>query len=123
MDIMDRVITEVLHIMVIFVQWFREILDLDEMIMRFRCTAFPYSRRKMAPVTWVRQSLRRREDRDQYNNLITELYQEDQPTFINFMQMFPGIFTEIEHQLTPDIQRQSTFMWELLSPGLKLVLH
>ena len=61
---MDRVITEVLHIMVIFRQLFREMLELDEMIMRFRRKVVPHWRRK-APLTWVRQWLRRREDRGQ----------------------------------------------------------
>ena len=76
------------------------------MIMRFRRRVLPQRRRKRAPVTWVRQWLRRREDRDQYCNLVAELLQEeDQPAFTNFMWMSPEIFTETEHWLTPDLQQ------------------
>ena len=40
---MDQVITEVLHIMVIFLQLFRKIMNLDDMIMTFRQRVLPQS--------------------------------------------------------------------------------
>ena len=45
------------------------------------------------------------EDRNQYHNLIDELYQEDQPVKENFVQTFPDFFTKIsEPWLTTDNQ-------------------
>ena len=105
--------------MVIFLQLFTKMMDLKDMIMMFRQRVVPQSRRRRAPVTWVSQWLRRREDRIQYHNLVAETYQEDHPAFTNFMRMSPEIFTEIECRLTPVLQRQTTFLKESLSPGLK----
>ena len=102
-----------LKIATLFLRLFSEISDLAEMIMRLRGRVISQPSRR-APVTWVRQWLRRHEDRGQYYNPIAEFYLVDQPTFTNFMQMFLEIFTETEHRLTPDFQRQTTFMRELL---------
>ena len=42
------VITELLHIMVIFLQLFMELMDLDDTIMRFRRRAVPQRRKRRA---------------------------------------------------------------------------
>ena len=68
-------------------------MDFDDMIMSVRRT-FLLQRRR-APVTWVRQWLKRSEDRRQCHNLVAELCEEDQPAFSNFMPISPEIFPEI----------------------------
>ena len=70
----DKVINDLLHIQMIYLILFREILELGELIMRFRQRVVPRRRWGKAPVPWVRQWLRRREDRVQYHNQIAELY-------------------------------------------------
>ena len=58
----------------------------------------------------------------QYHNLVADLCKEDQSAFTNFMRMSPEIFTEIEHWLTPYLQKQTTFLQEPLSPDLKFAI-
>ena len=49
-------------------------------------------------MTWVRQWLRRWEDRVQYHNMIAELYYDDQPTLRNFMTI-PDARPEVGHYI------------------------
>ena len=96
-------------------------MDLYDMIIRLRRRVLP-QRRRRTPVIWIRQWLRRREDRGQYHYLVAQLYHEDQPAFTNFMLMSPKILPEIERRLTPDLQKQTTFLLEPLRPDLKLAI-
>ena len=73
------------------------------------------------PVSWVRVD-QKAEDMGQYHNLIAELYQEDQPVFINLIQTSLKILTEIETCLMPDLQSQTTFLRTLLTLGLNLAI-
>ena len=101
---MDGTINELLQIQVLLLQMFRDILELDEMIMMFRQRIVTRRRRRRASQLWVRQWLRGREDRGQNQNLTSELYQEDQLTFRNFMWMSPGIFSKTERRMTTDLK-------------------
>ena len=82
--------------MVIFLHLLREILHLEQMIMRFQRGGFPQRGRRRCRVTWVSQWLRKRDDRGWYHNLTAVLYDEDHPSFTNLIQMSPDIFTKIE---------------------------
>ena len=93
-------------------------MDLDDIIMQFRRRVLP-QRRRRSPVTWVRHCLRNHEGRSQYHNLVVKLY-EDQPAFSNLKRMSSEIFTKTECWLIPDLKKQTTFLQELLNPGLKL---
>ena len=68
------------------------------------------------------QWLGKHEDRGQYHNIIAELYKEDRHTFNKFMLMSPETFTAVESRLTPDLQRQTNFLREPFSPGVKLAV-
>ena len=104
----------------VYLRLVRDILDLDDRIMRYRPRGVPRRRQRRVLGIWVKNWLRRHEDLDQYQDPIAELYQGDKPT--NFMQMSPEIFTEIERCLMPDLLRQTTLILKPLTPGLRLAI-
>ena len=79
---------DLLLIQVIYLGLFWEILELDELIMKYRQRVIPRRRRRRATVIWVGNWVRRREDRGQYHILTAELYQEEQVTFNNFRDFY-----------------------------------
>ena len=118
---MNRLLNELMQIQVLFLQISREMLELDDMVMRFSPKKCP--KEEWAPEVWMRQWHRGLEGMDQYHNLIVELCETDQSAFSNFMYwMSQDLFSEIERCLTPDLQRKRTFFREPLSPILKLAM-
>jgi hypothetical protein len=57
-----------------------------------------------------------------YDQLLVELRNEDQASFINFMRMPPEMFDELAARVGPRITKQNTCYRQPIEPGLKLAL-
>lgn len=82
------------------------------------------SRRKHAQKRryWVRGWIARRHNFGLYDQLMTELRNEDQASFKNFMRMPPEMFDELLERVSPRITKQHTPFREPLPPGMKLAI-
>ena len=58
----------------------------------------------------------------QYTRLMPRLKLDDPMAYQNFIRMPPELFPELKQRLTPELQRERTWMRESLSPGLKLAV-
>ena len=58
----------------------------------------------------------------QYTRLMPVLELDDPMAYRSIIQMAPKLFQELQQRLGPEIQRERTWMIELLSPGLKLAV-
>ena len=77
-------------------------------------------RRRIRP--WQRNWLQRRPLHGQYERLMTELREEDLPSFRNFLRMDPQMFQELAARLGPRIEGTDTWMRRALTPELKLAI-
>ena len=73
---------------------------------------------------WVRPWLTQaeHEEEGQYTRLMSRLELDDPMAYRNFIWISPEHFQELEQRLTPELQRERTWIREPLSPGLKLVV-
>ena len=55
-----------------------------------------------------------------YDQLLTELHEEDHRGYKSYLRITPDLFQEMMEKLTPRIKKQTTFMREPLEVGLKL---
>lgn len=77
-------------------------------------------RRRTARKVWVRKWFARRHKFGQYDKLLTELSDEDPRGYKNYIRIIPDLFQEMVEKLTPNLQKQSIFVRELLQAELKL---
>jgi len=71
---------------------------------------------------WVRQWILRREEKGLYHNLMAELRNEDQSSFVNFLRIPPEMFDELHERCAGRLTKQTTNYRQPLEPGLKLAL-
>ena len=71
---------------------------------------------------WTRDWLLCREDYGAYDTLLTELKQEDQKSFLNFIRMSPGLFESLLLKVTPLIERQNKSFRKAIPPGMRLAI-
>ncbi len=71
---------------------------------------------------WVRAWLLRRPIYGHYETLLAELNREDLPAFRNYTSMDPDMFFELVDRLPPRIEKQDTWYWKALQPGLKVAI-
>ena len=62
------------------------------------------------------------EEEGQYTRLMPTLELNDPMAYRNFIWMPPELFQELDQRLSPEIQREKTWMRDPLSPGLKLAI-
>lgn len=79
-------------------------------------------RREQRRRIWTRQWIARRPQFGMYDQLLVELRNEDQASFINFMRMPPEMFDELVARVGPRITKQNTCYRQPIEPGLKLAL-
>jgi hypothetical protein len=64
----------------------------------------------------------RRPELGAYDTLLTELREEDQGSFLNFLRLTPGLFDELLVKVTPYIKRSDTTFRKAISPGMRLAI-
>jgi hypothetical protein len=80
-------------------------------------------RRERAPRTmFCRDWLLRREEFDQYHQLMEELRGEDVVAFKNFLRVDPLLFQDLVDRLTPIITKKDTWFQKALPPGIKVAI-
>ena len=79
-------------------------------------------RREQRMRIWTRQRIAKRPQFGMYDQLLVELRNEDQASFINFMRMPPEMFDELVARVGPRITKQNTCYRQPIEPGLKLAL-
>ncbi len=57
-----------------------------------------------------------------YETLLAELNQEDDLAFRNYTRMVPDMFFELVERLSARIEKQDTWYWKALQPGLKVAI-
>ncbi len=71
---------------------------------------------------WVCSWLLRRPICGHYETLLGELNREDLLAFRNYTRMDPDMFFELVDRLSPRIEKQDTWYWKVLQPGLKVAI-
>ena len=66
---------------------------------------------------WVKPWLSRRENLGAFETLVSELRQEDEPSFLNFLRLSPGIYDDLLATISPYIERQNTRFRKPIPPG------
>jgi hypothetical protein len=66
--------------------------------------------------------LSRRDNYGAFETLLSELKEEDQTSFLNFLRVTPGIFEDLVTKVTPYIEREDTCFRKSISPGLRLAI-
>ena len=64
-----------------------------------------------------------REEEGQYTRLMPRLELDDPMAYRNFIPMPPELFQDLDQRSTSELQRESTWMREPLSPGIKLAVN
>ena len=70
--------------------------------------------------TWVKPWLTRRDPLGFYNTLMYKLRTEDVEEYARFLRIPPYLFDELLELIETDIQKEATFMRELIPPKVKL---
>lgn len=85
---------------------------------------FLYMRRRERSVrsVWTRPWLLRRDELGAYDTLLSELRDEDEGSFLNFLRVTPGLFEELVTKVSPYIKRQDTTFRKAISPGMRLAI-
>ena len=71
---------------------------------------------------WLKPLSLKRPRLGQYDNLMTELQQEDEAAFTNFTRVPPELFEELMTRVGPLLENKQTFMRKPLEPGLRLAI-
>ncbi len=71
---------------------------------------------------WVKPWISRRPLQGQYEQLMSELRDEDGPEFRNYTRLDPPMFREMLNRLGPRIEKQATVMRQPLDAGVRLAI-
>jgi hypothetical protein len=96
-----------------------KVMEEDDIIIITRAAQI-IKRRQRRPQRWIHSWIQRRQIHGAYNALMQELSTEDPKGFQNVLRMGKTDFQELLTKVTPDIQRQDTWIREAISAAERL---
>ena len=98
--------------------------DDDDILFLGGALWYLFLRKKNTPqrTVWTRDWLLRRDDLGAYNTLLTELREEDQKSFLNFLRLSPGLFEGLLEKVSPLIKKHDTYFRKAIPPGMRLAI-